>query len=134
RGLSETLTAFAKSGARPGLAVVLSDLLDPEAARALKMVGARGHELMALQVLSRTETDPDLEGDLRLIDAETGDAVEITANSYSLREYQRRFAEHQQGLAETIVRSGGRYALADSNLSVTDVIRRILMRQRWMAA
>src|SRR5690606_20810228 len=45
RGLAETLTAFAKSAARPGLAVVLSDFLDPEAARALKLTAARGHEL-----------------------------------------------------------------------------------------
>lgn len=134
RGLAESLTTFAKSGARPGLAVVISDFLDPEASRALKLVAARGHELMVLQVLSRAETDPDLEGDLRLIDSETGDAVEITANSLSLKEYHRRFAEHQKQLQDIIVSSGGRYALADSDMSVTDVVRRIFMRQRWLAA
>ena len=56
-----------------GVVVLLSDLLDPAADRVIRELAATGSELIVLHVLSPDELDPALEGDLRLVDAETGD-------------------------------------------------------------
>ena len=110
RGLADSLSRFVMSGAaRPGLFVCLTDGLDPAASEALRAVAARGHELALVQVLSPIELDPDLEGDLRLLDAESGEPVEVTAHAQTLREYKKNLAAHCAQLEETTRRVGGRF-------------------------
>ncbi len=108
--LAAALGRLATSGSsRPGLFVCLTDGLDPGAPEALRELAARGHELALVQVLSPIELDPDLEGDLRLLDAESGDAVEVTAHAQTLRQYKENLAAHCRLLEETTLRAGGRF-------------------------
>jgi uncharacterized protein (DUF58 family) len=134
KALATGLKAFAASGARPGLVVLVSDGMDPDAAAGLRAVGGRGHELLFLQVLSDVELEPDLEGDLRLLDSETNEFVEITANSITLREYRRRLDAHLEGLKAAVLRSGGRHALVRPDQSLEELLRGALRREGWFAA
>ncbi len=131
-GLAASLRAFAASGARVGVAVILSDGLDPEVATAMKILAGRGHEIYFLQILSALDLDPDLEGDLRLIDAETGSATEITANSPTLRTYRENIARHNQRLAEVLLSVGGHSAVISTNDPFETVVRDVLKRQGWV--
>ncbi len=131
--LGRELKAFAASSARPGLILLVSDGLDPEAPPAIRTLAGRGHEVMFLQILSDVELDPDLEGDLRLLDAEGGTPVEITANSIALREYRKRLADHNAALVEAVRRVGGRHALLRPNVPLDRVIRDVLKREGWVA-
>ncbi len=133
-GLAAGLRAFAASRARAGLCIVLSDGLDPDAPEALRSLAARGHELAFVQLASPLDLRPDLEGDLRLIDAESGQAVEITANSSTLQEYHARFQEHRRRLEAETLKGGGRYALADTSAPPSDLLRDIFVRGGWLAA
>ncbi len=132
RALAESLREFANSSARAGLVIVFSDGLDPDAPTALRMLRGRGHEVFFLQVLSDIELDPDLEGDLRLLDAETGAPVEITANGMALADYRRRLTEHNQAIADTMLRIGGRYALVRPGDSVSEIARDVWKREGWV--
>ncbi|HEY3266224.1 MAG TPA: DUF58 domain-containing protein [Armatimonadota bacterium] len=111
-GLAASLTRFAAGSARPGMFFCISDGLDPAAPDALRALAARGHDVVMLQVLSEIELNPDLEGDLRLLDAETGEAVEITAHSQALRQYAENLAAHNQALEAAATRGGGRYLMS----------------------
>jgi uncharacterized protein (DUF58 family) len=93
----------------PGLFFLITDGLDPAAAGALRAIPSRGHELVVLQVLSPIEVDPDLEGDLRLLDSETGEAIEVTAHAQTLREYKQNLDAHCRELEEATTRLGGRW-------------------------
>lgn len=107
RGLSASLSRL--GALRPGLFILFTDGLDPDFGNALRAVTARGHELMLVQILSDIELDPDLEGDLRLLDAETGEIVEVTAHTQTLREYKANLDAHCQRLQEAVLRLGGRF-------------------------
>lgn len=131
--LATSLRGFLNSSARTGVVILLSDGMDPEAANVLRAIAGRGHELLFLQILSPIELDPDLEGDLRLLDGEGGSPIEITANSYTLKEYKRRFEEHNAALQQAATRGGGRYAQVLANDSLEHVVKEILKRQRWVA-
>jgi uncharacterized protein (DUF58 family) len=133
-GLAASLRAFAHGSARPGIAVVISDGLDPQASNAVRGLGGRGHEIFFLQILSDIELDPDLEGDLRLLDSEDGKAVEITANSYALKEYRQNLAKHNEALRESVLRVGGRYALIRAAQTLEETVKQVLRREGWMAA
>ncbi|HEV7679471.1 MAG TPA: DUF58 domain-containing protein [Candidatus Dormibacteraeota bacterium] len=80
---------------RPGLCVVLSDFMTTAdwgvALRALR--GAR-QEVLLIQVLSAAELDPELAGDLRLRDSESGAAVEVSATPAVLRAYRQALDAH----------------------------------------
>ena len=56
---------------RPGLTVLISDLLTPEWERGVSRLPARGGDLVVVHVLSRRELKPELYGDLEIIDRET---------------------------------------------------------------
>jgi len=133
RGLAHSLALFARQRQRPGLAIVLSDGFDPEIAGAVRQVGGRGHEVWFIQILSAEDLNPDLEGDLRLIDGEGGVATEITANRSVLETYRANLERHCEALSESTVRSGGRYARFIAGASLLEFFRGTLKRQGWVA-
>ena len=132
QGLAPALRAFAASRARTGVAIVLSDGLDPDAPAAFRALVGRGHEVWFVQVLSDLDLDPDLEGDLRLIDGEGGSPTEITANSSTLRAYRENLLRHNDALAQAALRGGGRYALVRAGTPLESVLRDILKREGWV--
>jgi uncharacterized protein (DUF58 family) len=128
-GVATSLVQFSKLGtARPGIVVVISDFLDEGAPDALRAISARGHQLAAIQVLSRPEIDPDIEGDLRLHDIETGEVVEITAHNETLRIYRQNLANHNQAVELASTRSGGKYRRFVAGTPVVDFLTRELAR------
>ena len=131
-GLATSLRAFVGTSARAGIALLLSDGLDPEIGTAIRMLGGRGHEVLFMQILSDVEIDPDLEGDLRLIDAESGRVTEITANSYALKEYRRRLEDHNQSIVEVVRRVGGRHALVRPDQPLDSILQNVLKREAWV--
>ena len=83
-----------------GVVVLLSDLLDPSADRVIRELAATGSELIILHTLSPEELDPPLEGDLRLVDAETGEGIDVTVDLAALDDYKARLAAWQEGLED----------------------------------
>jgi uncharacterized protein (DUF58 family) len=130
--LAKALRSFAASSARPGVVLILSDGLDPDAPAALRALGGRGHEVWLLQILSEVEMDPDLEGDLKLLDGEGGQPVEITANGMVLKEYRKRLREHNAALADASRRAGGRYELLVGRQPLDRILKDVLKRQGWV--
>lgn len=132
--LSSELRAFANTGARPGLAVIVTDAMDRDAAQGVRILAGRGHEVCVVQVLSEVELRPDLEGDLRLLDVEGRGAVEITANSITLKAYAESLARHNASLAEECLRMGGRYSLVVAGTPLDQVVKNVFKREGWVAA
>lgn len=134
RSLAESLRELAAAGLRPGMVVLLTDALDPNAPACLRVLGGVGHEACLVQVLAPEELDPDLEGDLRLLDAESDSVVELTANRDALKLYRENLAAHNASLAEACRRHGGRFLQVSSADSVEQVVRDRLRKEGWFAA
>ena len=132
RPLVEGIRGFLATNPRKGLVFLVSDGLDPNLPLAIRQCGARGHEFYFLQILSTLDQNPDLEGDLRLVDGENGDPVEITANSAAIRDYKRALAAHVDSLREAALAVGGFHALINSDDSIESVIGSVLRRQGWV--
>ena len=132
--LHAEIKAFATSAARPGLAVLVTDAMDPQIVQGVRILAGRGHEVCVLQVLSDIELRPDLEGDLRLLDVERQSPVEITANSITLNAYKQNLEQHNRTLAEECLRLGGRYTLVVTGTPLDQVVKDTLKREGWVAA
>ncbi|MGH9280764.1 MAG: DUF58 domain-containing protein, partial [Acidimicrobiales bacterium] len=72
-----------------GLTVVISDLLTPEWEAAITRLPARGADVVVVHVLAPDELRPALEGDLELVDRETGHRLAVSLAPETLRRYQR---------------------------------------------
>ncbi len=92
----------------PGLCVLLSDFMTAdEWGGALAALRAAGQEVVALQVLSPAEVDPELSGDLRLRDSESGAAVEVSVTPAALQSYRRALELHTARLGALVRAHGG---------------------------
>jgi uncharacterized protein (DUF58 family) len=89
----------ANSGAsKPGSLILISDLLHDGWTEGLRALGSRGFEVSVIHLLAPEEANPDLNGDLKLIDSEDAGAVEITADYDLLSRYKQGLAEWQESL------------------------------------
>lgn len=71
-----------------GIALLFTDFLYPDGPeRALNRLIARGNEVVALHVLSPTDLRPAIEGDVLLVDAETGEELALTVDAAALDRY-----------------------------------------------
>ena len=113
-----------------GVVILLSDLLDPAAERVIRDLAATGSELVILHVLSPDELDPAYEGDLRLVDAETGDSVDVTADLATLDAYRTRLAAWKAGLADLAARRRASYVDLSSDLNLAELMFAELRRRR----
>jgi hypothetical protein len=93
RGLSD----YARRAHEPGLAIVISDLLDPGGFESgVRALLERRFEVHVIHVLAAEELQPTLAGDLRLHDSETDSMLEITVDGEALRRYRQRLGEFLQ--------------------------------------
>ncbi len=113
-----------------GLIVLLSDLLDPGAETVIRDLAATGSELVILHILSPDELDPPIEGDLRLVDAESGEQVDVTLDLATIDAYRGRLAAWRAGLADLAARRAAAYVPLTSDVPLADVIFAELRRRR----
>jgi uncharacterized protein (DUF58 family) len=93
--LNGCLAGYALRSRVPGIAVVLSDLLDPGGyADGLKALLRRRFEVFLMHVVSEDELQPPLRGDLTLLDAEGGASREVSLDGAALQRYQERLHGH----------------------------------------
>ena len=99
--LNEALRRGAIAARQTGLAVVLSDFLDPAGYETgLTALVGRGFQVDAVQILAPDELNPVTYGDLRLVDSETGGMQEVTFGRFRLKAYQQTVHKFCQRLRE----------------------------------
>ena len=113
-----------------GVIVLISDLLDPSADRVIRELAATGSELIVLHTLPPDELDPQLEGDLRLVDSESGDGIDVTVDLAALDDYRARLAAWQAGIADTAVKRRASYVPISTDLPLADLVFAELRRRR----
>ncbi|MBB6478497.1 DUF58 domain-containing protein [Spirochaeta isovalerica] len=90
---NRALREYALKVKRPGTAVIISDLLDAKGyEEGLLSLIYRKFDVIVLQVLSEEELSPRLYGSYRLIDAESGEKLSISADKKFMDEYDTELA------------------------------------------
>lgn len=125
--LATVMKRVATQARRSGMAVVLSDFLLQDGYEAgLKTLAARGFEVTVIQVLDRAELEPELVGDLKLVDVETGTVREISVSDTLLRTYKRNVENYCGNLRAFCLRYGMNYLLVANDTPVDVTMTRLL--------
>jgi len=114
--LNSSLRDFAARMRTPGLCILISDLLAPDGyADGLAALQARGNEVALIHTLAQDEVEPEMSGDLHLVDSETGQAQDVTLDGGMLDLYVRRLAAWRDEIATYCARRGVHYATVQTD-------------------
>jgi uncharacterized protein (DUF58 family) len=111
--LGQAVDALLARGARPGLAVLVSDLYDDgDAVRAARRLAVARFEPTVLHVLSPAELAPPALGEAELWDSETAERLALRIDAAALARYGEKLAAWLDGLARACRAAGARYVRA----------------------
>jgi uncharacterized protein (DUF58 family) len=136
--LQAVLTQYAAQARQPGPLIIFSDLLDsatgpsdqePAWMRGLTPLLGRRFEVSLVHLLSPDEVDPTLTGDLRLLDVETGQSVEVTADYEALARYKTGLTTWQAEIRSWCAQRNVTYVSVTTNVPFETFIFAFLRRQ-----
>jgi len=103
--LAATARYLAGQGATKGPAVIISDFLGEGLIDSLDTFGVVGGGVV-LHVLAPDELDPVVSGDLRLVDAETGQEVNVSTTPETMKQYRAAVDGFVESVASRARRNG----------------------------
>jgi len=120
--LAPHLRAYAATATQPGPLLLFSDLLDEGWADGLRALAWRGFEVTVLHILAPDEVAPELSGDLKLLDIETGAEVEVTADPDLLQRYRDGLASWQEELRRFCGARGIHYVPIETSVPFEELL------------
>jgi uncharacterized protein (DUF58 family) len=128
--LKRAVKNFTLKNTGRGVVVLLSDLMNKEGfEEPLRYLVARQMDVYVIQILCQEEVEPEIVGDLRLIDIEDNDAAEITVTSALIKRYKQNLAAYRGAIQEFCARRGIAY-LFTTNQMAFDKLVLTYLRQR----
>ena len=128
--LRESLRTFSLKSSGKGIVILLSDFMDKGGYEdALRYLVARQYDIYLIHVLSQEEIEPELMGDLKLIDVEDFDEAEVTIGSPLIKKYKQNLAAYRAALQDFCMKRGVTY-LFTSNQVPFDRLVLTYLRQR----
>jgi uncharacterized protein (DUF58 family) len=128
--LRQALRTFSIRSSGKGVVVLLSDFMDKEGyEEALRYLVARQLDIYVIQILSHEEIEPEIVGDLKLVDVEDSDEAEITVSGPLLKKYKQNLAAFRAGLSEFCVRRGISYLFTSNQVPFERLIFSYLRRR-----
>lgn len=112
-----------------GLSLLFTDLLYPDGPdRALRQLRARGHEVHVFHLISPAELSPPIEGDVLLVDAESGEELSLRVDPEALAHYRGALAAWSDEMQATAQRLGAGYTRVLTSTPLEELVLRDLER------
>lgn len=127
--LATELRAYSATARQAGPLLLISDLMDEGWRDGLGALAARGFEVTVLHALAPQEMAPDVQGDVKLVDVETGWDVEITADYDLLERYRVSLRDWQSEIASFCSARGMVYIPVNTATPFEELIFAVLQRQ-----
>jgi hypothetical protein len=89
---------------------------------ALRYLLARDLDVYVIQILSAAELDPDIQGDLRLVDCEDSDVAEVSVTPALMKRYKQTLATFIDSARQFCTKRGMVYLLARNEVPVEELV------------
>ena len=126
--LGECVDRFARALAEPATVMLVSDLLDcgEDLSDALSALRGRGCDVTVLHVFSPPDASPDLNGPVRLQQAETDEALLVHVTDEVIASYRQRWREFCAGLSRVAASRAATYVSAPTDVPFEQLVLRAL--------
>ncbi|HUW55569.1 MAG TPA: DUF58 domain-containing protein [Planctomycetota bacterium] len=130
--VDDGIETFLKYHVGRGIAVILSDFLTfGDMRRAFNRLFSSGLETFGLQILGPSELDPEVAGDVRFVDCETAETLDVSPGEL-LGIYQEYREDYQRNLAQLCRQRSGRFVATSTEDSLEWVLFDLLRRRGWI--
>ena len=132
--LASAVNRFKGLGLRQGMVVVLSDFFDPKGADAVlaEMKSSR-HKPLFVAISRDEDRQPDLTGDVRVRDCETGAVADVSINESVLTRYREAYDAHFDKLQTFVKQRQGGWLQLDASNDVMDQLASLFEGGRFVA-
>ncbi len=121
--LRQSITQFASRPLRRGVAIVISDFLDPAGFESgLRLLSSLGHDVFAIHLFSETERDLAALGEVRFVDAESGEHLDLDVTAGLAEAYRGAWRAHAESVAAFCRRYQLPYVRASADAPFEQVI------------
>jgi uncharacterized protein (DUF58 family) len=128
--MKQAMRTFSLKSSGKGIVVVLSDFMDKGGYEdALRYLVARQMDIYAIQILSHEEIEPEIVGDLKLVDVEDEDVAEVTVSAPLLKRYKQNLEAYRASMHEFCSRRGVSYLFTSNQVPFDKLVLHYL-RQR----
>lgn len=127
--LEAACRTFVAQNKRRGIAVLISDLYDPEGFEAgINTLRYGRFETGVIQVFDQSEVKPKLHGDLSLVDCETGESRDVTITSRVLARYTEVHRQYRERIEQFCREKQVAHFAADTQIPFDELVLRVLRR------
>jgi uncharacterized protein (DUF58 family) len=128
--LAEGVKNFCLRNTGKGILVLISDLMDKSGyEQALRLLVAQQMDVYVIHTLCPEELNPEVKGDLKLIDCEDEDVAEVTISRPLLDRYKRTLAAFVDGAREFCTRRGMSYLMTSTETPVDTLVGNYLRKR-----
>lgn len=126
---NKTLRDYSLRTRRPGLAILITDLLDPGGyAEGLQALIYRRFDVLLIQVLNEEEMKPGIKGPFRLVDGETKEETELTVEAETVSAYQDQLGSYFQEVEDFCLSHDIEYLRTTTSIPFEEVVFSYLRR------
>ncbi|TWT04789.1 DUF58 domain-containing protein [Planomicrobium sp. CPCC 101079] len=113
---------------------ILSDGLEPieDWQQFFKQAPKYSHDVRFLHILSENERMPEYAGDVRFIDDETGEAINVTLTPSAYVSYREKRELHEKGLEALCRKHGIHYLQVSIEEGIQHVLFQQMARKKWI--
>jgi uncharacterized protein (DUF58 family) len=128
--LAEGVKNFCLRNPGKGVLVLITDLMDKQGYEsALRYLVSREMDVYVIQILSQEEIDPDVKGDLKLVDCEDADIAEVSISAPLIARYKQTLNAFVEGAKSFCTRRGMNYLLARNEVPVDQLVSSYLRKR-----
>lgn len=125
---------FRGLGLRQGVVVVLSDFFDPRGADAvLRELKRSRHRPLLVAITRQQDRSPELRGDVRVRDCETGEVEDVSVTDAVLRRYRDAYDRHFEQLRTFVTQRRGGWLEIDADVDVMEQLAKMFEGGRFVA-
>ena len=130
---NEALSTYASRTKRPGLAIIISDLLDPLGYESgLLSLLYRRYDIMVIQVLSEDEIDPGYSGSFQFTDSENGSTVKVTLDPPVVEAYRSRLRRYFRDIESFCLSHSIEYVRSSTLVPFEDLVLKYLRQGMYL--
>ena len=121
--INQSVSEFIHKYKRPGLVLLISDFLDAKGYQtALKKLRKNKWNVFLLHTLARNELEPELGGEVYLIDQEKNRGKEIVINSETIESYQEKLEKFCSDILNFSNKYGISYFKIVNDIDIEDIV------------
>lgn len=121
--LVEQFRRLVSTTRRSGMVVVVSDFLTGESLDAVDRLAARREQVVAVQVVAGADEEPDVLGEVQLVDVESGERVDVDLTPEVVEAFRGRRDAARRALESRLARHGGMLVVVDA---AADLMRDVM--------